>query len=106
MAKGAIAKEAVEKKIIEAFGADYITTVDKKIYVYGNEGGEKVQIAISLTCPKVPIEVGNAAPTVSAPLNVGGGLNFESPDYGKKQETVITEDEMQNVADLMRRLGL
>ena len=33
MAKGSIAKEAVEAKIKAAFGADYIGIYDKKIYV-------------------------------------------------------------------------
>ena len=37
MAKGQIAKDLVEKKIIAAFGADYVCTADKKIYVQALE---------------------------------------------------------------------
>lgn len=55
MAKGAIAKESVIKKITEAFGADYLGEVDKKYYVQAEENGEMVQVALSLTCPKNPI---------------------------------------------------
>ena len=56
MARGALGKDQVEKKIIKAFGADYIATIDKKIYVWSDDGGDRVQIAISMTCPKTQIE--------------------------------------------------
>lgn len=107
MAKGQIAKDLVEKKIISAFGADYVGTVDKKIYVQALENGEKVQIAISLTCPKIPIIVDN---TVQI-----GDFNFEDPTptvittsatSGGFIPAEISDEERKNVADLMARLGL
>lgn len=106
MAKGAIAKELVEKKIIAAFGADYVGTVDKKIYVQAMENGESVQIAISLTCPKIPITVDN---TVQI-----GDYNFEDPTpsivttsaAGGFVAAEISDEERANVAALMSRLGL
>ena len=105
MAKGTIAKDLVEKKIISAFGADYVGTFDKKIYVTAMENGEKVQIAISLTCPKVPVVVDN---TVQI-----GDYNFEDPTptvttnaTGTFIPAEISDDERKTVADLMARLGL
>lgn len=106
MAKGQIAKDLVEKKIIAAFGADYVGTCDKKIYVTAMEGGEKVQIAISLTCPKVPIVVDN---TVQI-----GDYNFEDPTpatvttnaTGTFTPAEISDEERETVAALMARLGL
>ena len=106
MAKGTIAKDLVEKKIQAAFGADYIGTVDKKIYVTAMENGEKVQVAISLTCPKVPIVVDN---TVQI-----GDFNFEDPTpavvttnaTGAFIPAEISDEERKTVADLMARLGL
>lgn len=106
MAKGQIAKDFVEKKIQAAFGSDYVGTVDKKIYVTAMENGEKVQVAISLTCPKVPIIVDN---TVQI-----GDFNFEDPTpavvttnaTGTFIPAQITDEERKNVADLMARLGL
>ena len=41
MAKGTIAKQNVINKIAQTFGADYIGEVDKKIYVWAEENGEK-----------------------------------------------------------------
>ena len=106
MAKGQIAKDLVEKKIQAAFGADYVGTFDKKIYVTALENGEKVQIAISLTCPKVPVVVDN---TVQI-----GDYNFEDPTpavvttnaTGTFIPAEISDEERKNVADLMKRLGL
>lgn len=42
MARGAEAKNKVIEKIQSAFGADYIGEVDKKIYVWSKENGEKM----------------------------------------------------------------
>ena len=108
MAKGAIAKQNVVKKIQEIFGADFIGEVDKKIYVWANDGGaEKVQIAISLTCPKIEVSVGAAAPAVS-----NGGWDFDAaasvtPTVTQSAESVeITQEEQDNIAALLKKLGL
>ena len=104
MAKGAVAKQNVVNKLQAAFGADYIGEYDKKWYVWSQENGERVQIAISLTCPKVPVEVANAPVT--------GDFNFEddAPNVvvaaGGFQPAEITEDERDKVRDLMKVLGL
>lgn len=42
MARGAIAKEEVIRKIADAFGESFIGEVDKKIYLWANDGGERV----------------------------------------------------------------
>lgn len=104
MAKGAVAKQNVVNKLQAAFGADYIGEYDKKWYVWSQENGERVQIAISLTCPKVPVEVANAPVT--------GDFNFEddAPNVvvaaGGFQPAEITDDERDKVRDLMKVLGL
>jgi hypothetical protein len=105
MAKGAIGKQNVIKKIQEVFGADFIGEIDKKIYVWTQENGERIQIAMSLTCPKTPVSVSNHIPTF------GGGFDFEAADAAiAVSETTtsveITDEERQTVADLMARLGL
>ena len=89
MAKGNIAKMAVENKIKEAFGADYIGVFDKKLYVYADDGGERVQIALTMTCPKV--FVGVDTPT-------------ETPDVFQPAE--ISQEEQDNLRALIEKLGL
>ena len=107
MAKGAIAKENVIKTIAEAFGSNFIGEFDKKVYVYANDGGEMVQIAISLTCPKNPIQVDD-----SVSLD-DGDLDFtdDTPKTSKVAVSAappaeISEEEKKNIAELMAKLGL
>ena len=107
MAKGATAKEEVVKKIAEAFGNNFIGEFDKKVYLWANDGGEMVQIAISLTCPKNPIQV-------DASVSLDDG-DFDFTDDAPKTSKVavsaappaeITDEEKKNIADLMAKLGL
>ena len=107
MAKGAIAKEEVVKKISEAFGSNCIGEFDKKVYVWANDGGEQVQIAISLTCPKNPIQVDTTVPT-----NAGDWDFSDNPivnttvAVANAAPAEITEEEKANIADLLLKLGL
>ena len=106
MAKGAEAKANVVKKLQEAFGADFVGEYDKKIYVWAQENGEKIQIAISMTCPKTPVGVINPAS-----MDFGGDLDFENmgaPTIAPAsfEPAEVSEEEKQVVADLMARLGL
>ena len=51
--RGQIAKNYIGNKIIEIFKRDFIKVEDKKIYLLADDGDNgKVQIAISMTCPK------------------------------------------------------
>ena len=104
MAKGAIAKQQVINKLKTAFGADFIGEYDKKIYVQAQENGERIQIALSLTCPKVPVQIADAPIT--------GDFNFEDDAPATVvaaapfQPAEITDEERARVNDMMARLGL
>ena len=104
MAKGTIGKQNVINKIKQAFGADFIGEYDKKIYVWTTENGERIQIALSLTCPKVPVAISDNPTT--------GDFNFEddAPNVvvaaGAYQPAEITKEERERVNYLMKRLGL
>lgn len=95
MARGNDAKNEVVKRLQEAFGSDYIGEVDKKHYVWANENGEKLQIAIALTCPKTFVE---------AAVPVSNKLDFSA--VIPTQPVEISEEEKKNLADLMAKLGL
>ena len=107
MARGSLAKEYVTKKIADAFGADYVGEVDKKLYVWAQENGEKIQIAIAMTCPKNPV---GEAPVMDFTTDTG---DFDFSDDGsapvtptKFQPAEISADEKANIASLMEKLGL
>lgn len=103
MAKGQNAKDNLLNLFIKSNPKNYIGCFDKKHYFWSEENGEKVQIAISMTCPKNPVgEV-----TVIS----GGGMDFSAaaptaiaPSVHEPAE--ISEDEKNNIADLMARLNL
>lgn len=103
MAKGAVAKSKIAEKLKDLFGENYVGESGGKHYVWENDGGEKVQIAISLTCPKNPIG------TVDMSSAFGGGLDFEAEPVvvqTKFEPAEITEQEVENLAAMMARLGL
>ena len=103
MARGAEAKKLVVNKIKEIFGDDYVGEFSSKHYVWSKENGEKLQIAISLTCPKNPvgeIDMGSA---------FGDGMDFEATPIVAETTFVpaeITPEEEENLANMMARLGL
>ena len=102
MAKGQQAKSKIIDKIAAALGNDWIGEYDKKYYVWSEENGEKMQIAITLTCPKNPVGQVSSNSTE---------LNFENMGETKAapvnfQPAEISEDERENVRKLMESLGL
>ena len=103
MAKGAQAKSTIGKKLETLFGADFVGEVGGKYYVWENDGSEKVQIAISLTCPKNPVG------TVDMSSAFGDGIDFEAAPVVAQSTFVpaeITPEEEATLADMMKRLGL
>lgn len=99
MARGAIAKQVVEDTIRNAFGKDFIgvDTSTKKIYVQALEEGEMVQVAITMTCPKVNF----------SPAGVDEGFptgDFREPTQYTPAE--MTDNELSNVRKLIAELGL
>lgn len=97
-ARGTYAKAEVTKRIAEAFGSQYLGEFDKKLYLSMREGGEEVQIAITLTCPKVLVQTSSN----------------DVMETGKEEDVVevkatssdFSANERENIERLMRELGL
>lgn len=100
-AKGTIAKQNVIDTIKNAFGENYIGEFNKKIYVWADDGGEKIQISISLTCPKAAIDV---QPVKK--VSTGSVINFEEDAEMPAEAIEITEDERNNIEKIMKILNL
>ena len=95
-ARGTVAKQKICEKIAQTFGQDFVGEFDKKLYIWADDGGERVQIALSMTCPKTFI--GESAPVVGN----DGGMNFEFTAPTNE----ISEKEVEEVRKLMEALGL
>lgn len=108
MAKGAEAKQRVADKMAEVFGSDWIGEYEKKYYVWSSENEERIQVAISMTCPKVPVEVSKTMNTMledNSNWDWGNGSTSNAIPSAQVS-TEITEEEKKNLADLMAKLGL
>ena len=121
-AKGTVAKAKVIEKIKEALGADFIGEVDKKVYVWADDGGERIQVALSLTCPKVPIEVDAVKKVVDIPETKTetfswGGFATQPGAWGSAATSIpkapepkpaieITQAERDRIAKLIEKLNL
>lgn len=102
--KGDIAKATVLEKISQIY-PDAIYS-DKKLYVWEtDDGGEKVQIAIAMTMPKVPLE--NGEPVPKATSGAAPWENAAAVASMKKMDKIIaSKDEEEMVAKLMEKLGI
>ena len=105
--KGTNAKIQVENVIKDAFGANFAGVADRKLYVWADDGGEKVQIAITLTCPKVNVDFGDNA---GGFIEAGPATGTVAPYVGKRVtiEPIVemTPEEEKNIAELIKKLGL
>lgn len=95
--KGQEAKAKVVKKISDAFGEKYIGEFDKKLYIWSEEDGSPVQICLSLTVPKNPVDTGTVVPEEK--------IEF-TQEIPTVQAAEISEKEKQLAEDLLKRLGL
>lgn len=107
MARGANAKIQVENIIKEAFGANFAGVADKKLYVWADDGGEKVQIAITLTCPKANVDFGdNAGGFIEAGPATGVVGSYVGKRVTIEPIVEMTPEEEANIQTLLEKLGL
>ena len=103
MARGSLAKEQVTEKIKECFGQNYVGIFDKKIYVWADDGGERVQIALTMTCPKG--FVGNISEN-DLSYNTGRDFSNGNTITTAPDQVEISQEERDNIRELMAKMGL
>lgn len=110
--RGTIAKNNVANKIAECFGSDFLGEDGKRYYVQADDGGETIQVAIALTCPKVPFEGTNEKSVNAAPAPIPHeDWNWDDaepakPQTPKEDTKEISAQEEENIKRLMERLHL
>lgn len=92
--KGAESKKEIINKILETFKDSFIYA-GKELRIPMDENGERVEIKVALTCAKT---------------NVGGDDGGECAECAipapSGETAAPTEEEKQNIANLMERLGI
>lgn len=107
MARGANAKIQVENIIKEAFGTNFAGVADKKLYIWADDGGEKVQIAITLTCPKSNVDFGdNAGGFIEAGPTTGVVGSYVGKRVTIEPIVEMTPEEEANIQTLLEKLNL
>lgn len=101
MARGAASKTAATETILKTFPGSFV--YDKEIRIPFVEEGEQIQLKCVLTCAKA--NVGEGTEDILPGESTSNEINFESET---KEVTHVnpTEEEKQNIKDLMSALGL
>ena len=103
MARGAVAKEAIFAKILETFDGSFMYNNGKELRIPFDEGNGIVQIKVALTCAKDLVDpTGEAMEAAATAKEPGEFMNFPEP----KKAVEISDEEKQNVEDLLKSLGL
>ena len=108
MAKGQIAKEQLMNEILNLLG-DRAFKYDKDIRVNCTENGELVQIKLAFTAAKVAVEKDGDVALPSAPASPKAEMLDFSDDAVPAPAPAPVEpsaQEKQNIADLLKNLGL
>ena len=107
MARGALSKQEVMKKILSTFDGAFLYNDQKEIRIPMMEDGEEIQIKVALTAAKENVNPGddNALPGEISTKAADTGINFEQTT---KETKIVepTEEEKNNVKDLLAALGL
>ena len=95
MARGSESKQKVINKILETFEGSFLYG-NKELRIPLEEDGQRVEIKVALTCAKTNVGGDGASVESQAESNVAVNVPAAAP----------SEEEKQNIANLMDRLGL
>ena len=98
--KGAILKQEIAQKILETFPNSFLYNDGKEVRINGTEDGVPVQIKVTFTAAKVPVEGGDSVITSSSTETV------VSAQPAEKVPDEPTAEEQQRLQDLLAGLGL
>ena len=103
MAKGALAKEQIFKKMLEVFDGSFMYNGGKELRIPWDEEGNEVQIKVALTCAKEVVSADGEVARVAAVAKEEGPISsFPAP----RKPVEPSDEEKKNVEDLLAALGL
>lgn len=103
MARGAQSKEKITDTILKTFPNSFI--YEREIRIPIMEDGELIQIKVTLTAAKTNVEQGDEHKLPGVNSVESAEYNFENSTIAKDKVT-LTEEEKNNVATLLKNLGL
>ena len=100
--KGAQLKGEITQKILAAFPGSFLYNDGKEIRIDGIEAGERVQIKVTLTASKTPVDSNGSV----SEIPTAGTINFEETPAVDKSPNEPTEEEKARLKTLLENLGL
>ena len=104
MARGAESKNIATQTILNSFPGSFV--YDKEIRIPFVENGEEIQLKCVLTCAKVNVEENGEN---AIPGEASNEINFETSNVQSQPQVnhiETTEEEKENIRNLMNALGL
>lgn len=107
-AKGSIAKAEIMSTILATFPNSFAFNDGKEVRINYTENGELVQIKVTLTAAKVPVEVDVPATTVTLPVAAGDmdDVPFPVSTPAEKVPDEPTDEEKERLTSLLKALNL
>lgn len=102
MVKGAQLKSEITQKILAAFPGSFLYNDGKEIRIDGVEAGERVQIKVTFTTSKTPVDSDGITPAVAATEKI----EFNDSSSIEKTPDEPTEEEKARLKRLLENLGL
>lgn len=102
MARGALAKEQIFKKLLDVFDDSFMYNGGKELRIPWDEEGNLVQIKVTLTCAKDIVSAAGEVEHAAVAKEEGPINSFPAPH----KPVEPSEEEKKNVEDLLAALGL
>ena len=103
-AKGSILKQEIVGKILETFPGSFLYNDGKEIRINGVENGVPIQIKVTLTAAKVPVEGGSDAALPGE--NAAATADAKPVGTNEKIPQEPTAEEKERLTTLLNKLGL
>ena len=104
-AKGSILKQEIAQKILEVFPNSFLYNDGKEVRINGTEDGVPVQIKVTFTAAKVPVEGGSSVVTSNS-TESNSTETVISAQPAEKVPDEPTAEEQKRLQDLLAGLGL
>lgn len=102
-AKGSILKQEITEKILKVFPDSFLFNDGKEIRINGMENGEPLQIKVTLTASKTPVENSNLS--FSEERKNAAVANINPPETVEKVPDEPSVEEKERLASLLNKLG-
>lgn len=102
-AKGAIIKQEIIEKILQVFPDSFLFNEGKEVRINGEENGEIIQIKVTLTASKTPIQ--NPAMTT---VERAAATDEQTAPFLPAEENSLepSEEEKKRLVEMLQKLNL